>query len=335
VVQSEEYYPFGATFNSYAREDNLKQGYLYQTKKWDTSLSVNYYDFAWRQYDPYGVFTTTNDPHADSYPSLSPRSWAAGNPLSVVDPTGMDVTNTDFGTTYTGSDIAGALAALRISSGSSSQNSNSSQGESSQAGGGRRSPLSSKTSYHALKAQQRQREEQKNNQNTGNAHCPPGVDCDFVNNAATNGLGIDFDKAGKVDVVSNSILGIYTEGVSIAYGQVKNSRYWTAAAKRATETSLKYLRGAGYVGIAVGTFISGYELVQSNGRPSDYAKFGTGLFISGTSFIPYAGLPLSIGLGSYEAGGGFDGYYQSFDVPHPDNTFSTETMYGQATFLGH
>jgi hypothetical protein len=61
----------------------------------------------------------------------------------------------------------------------------------------------------------------------------------------------------------------------------------------------------------------------------------TGVGISGVGFIPYVGLPLSIGLGSYEASGGFDGYYHSFDVGHRDNIFSVETMYGDATFLAH
>jgi len=50
------------------------------------------------------------------------------------------------------------------------------------------------------------------------------------------------------------------QGVSITSGQIKNSKYWTSAAKNATLTASKYLRGAGTIGIAAGTLVSGYEL---------------------------------------------------------------------------
>ena len=153
VVQSDEYYPYGATFNSYTRENGLPQKYLYQTKDWNTALGLNQYDIEWRQYDPFGVFTTTNDPHADSYVSLSPRSWVAGNPMSIVDLTGMDIVETNIMTTYTGVDVKGILRQL--------QSSMASKGAGGGNGGGEKTGTSSKPSYHVLMAQQRERERQQ------------------------------------------------------------------------------------------------------------------------------------------------------------------------------
>jgi len=113
VIQAEDYYPFGAVFNSYSRENSVPQNFLYQEKEWQQDLSLNLYDFEWRQYDPFGVRTTTMDPHADSYPSLSPYSWVANNPLSIIDPDGQDITENAFATTYTGADAQNMFRQLQ------------------------------------------------------------------------------------------------------------------------------------------------------------------------------------------------------------------------------
>ncbi|MBS1491374.1 MAG: GIY-YIG nuclease family protein, partial [Bacteroidetes bacterium] len=91
VVQQEDFYPGGATFNSYSRENSVPNNYLYQHKEYQSDLSLNLYDFHWRQYDPWAVLTTTQDPHADKYYSVSPYSWAGGNPLKYIDPSGKDI----------------------------------------------------------------------------------------------------------------------------------------------------------------------------------------------------------------------------------------------------
>jgi len=53
------------------------------------------------------------DPHADSYALLSPYSWVANNPLSIIDPNGQDVNSTSFGTTYTGADAQNLFRQLQ------------------------------------------------------------------------------------------------------------------------------------------------------------------------------------------------------------------------------
>lgn len=84
VVQSQDYYPFGAVFNSYSRENSLANNWLYQSKEWENDLSLGLYDSEWRRYDPWNVRTTTMDPHGESYPSLSSYSWATNNPISIM-----------------------------------------------------------------------------------------------------------------------------------------------------------------------------------------------------------------------------------------------------------
>lgn len=120
----ENYYPFGLSFNSYSRENSVPQKYLYQQKEWITDLGLDQYDSEWRRYDPYSVRTTTLDPHADSYPSLSPYSWVANNPLSIIDPDGRDITENAFATTYTGADAQNMFRSLQASVSNSSQQSN-------------------------------------------------------------------------------------------------------------------------------------------------------------------------------------------------------------------
>jgi RHS repeat-associated protein len=84
-----DYYPFGAVSSSYKRENSLSNDRLYQTKEYQDELGLNWYDFGPRQYDPWGVFTTTQDPLAEEFYSYSPYSWAVGNPMRFIDPSGM------------------------------------------------------------------------------------------------------------------------------------------------------------------------------------------------------------------------------------------------------
>jgi RHS repeat-associated protein len=90
VVSAQSYYPYGAPFNEFVRTASIAQPFKYQGKEWQTDNGLNIYDNEWRQYDPYIVRTTTQDPHAERYPSMSMYSWVFGNPMSVVDPDGRD-----------------------------------------------------------------------------------------------------------------------------------------------------------------------------------------------------------------------------------------------------
>ncbi|HTH55170.1 MAG TPA: RHS repeat-associated core domain-containing protein [Cyclobacteriaceae bacterium] len=92
IIQQNDYYPYGAVAQSFSREGSLENKRLYQGKEYQSDLGLNLYNFHWRQYDPWAPHTTTMDPHAERYYSLSPYSWAGGNPMHYVDPDGRDIT---------------------------------------------------------------------------------------------------------------------------------------------------------------------------------------------------------------------------------------------------
>jgi RHS repeat-associated protein len=96
VVESQNFYPFGALSQSYSRENSLENNRLYQGKEYQKDLSLNLYDFEWRQYDPWSVRTTTMDPHAEMFYPLSPYSWAGNNPLLFVDPDGRTIVGVNY-----------------------------------------------------------------------------------------------------------------------------------------------------------------------------------------------------------------------------------------------
>jgi len=97
VVQENHYYPFGmimadigSTYPDYNLE-NVTQPYLYNGKEYNPELELNWYDYGARFYDPALGRSTTIDPHAETYLSLSPYSMFANNPLLFVDPSGEDI----------------------------------------------------------------------------------------------------------------------------------------------------------------------------------------------------------------------------------------------------
>jgi RHS repeat-associated protein len=115
VIQVDDYYPFGATFNSASKESSVDQKRLYQSKEWKDEAGLNLYDFEWRYYDPYTARTTTMDPMAEKFFPLSTYCWTANNPINVIDPDGQEIVESSLGTTYTGNDVfAGLLHAKRI-----------------------------------------------------------------------------------------------------------------------------------------------------------------------------------------------------------------------------
>jgi RHS repeat-associated protein len=90
TLQEDFYYPFGAVAKSAVREDAFENKFLYQGKEYVKDLGVEQYDNEWRWYDPWGLQTTTPDPHAENYYSISQYSWAGNNPITMIDPDGQD-----------------------------------------------------------------------------------------------------------------------------------------------------------------------------------------------------------------------------------------------------
>jgi len=91
VVETTDYYPGGAIASTFSRQSFLPNKYRYQRKEYQDDLGLNLYDFHARQYDPWTLRTTSVDPHAQNYLSMSPYSWAGNNPMHFIDPSGMDL----------------------------------------------------------------------------------------------------------------------------------------------------------------------------------------------------------------------------------------------------
>ena len=92
VVESNEYYPYGGLFAATASV----QPYKYSSKELDRTHGLDLYDSEARWYDSLLGRTSTMDPKAEKYYSISPYLWCAGNPMKYVDPSGQMLIITDL-----------------------------------------------------------------------------------------------------------------------------------------------------------------------------------------------------------------------------------------------
>lgn len=88
IVQSDDYYPFGLTFNSYSIENMTLNPYLYNGKEKQDELGLNWLDFGARMYMPDIGRWGLPDQLADNAPAQTPFRYGFNNPLKFVDPDG-------------------------------------------------------------------------------------------------------------------------------------------------------------------------------------------------------------------------------------------------------
>ena len=86
-VELNSYYPYGALMAAIPSEN--QQPYKYSAKELDRENGLDLYDSQARHYDPIIPRTTTIDPLAEKYYSLSPYTWCAANPIRFYDSNGM------------------------------------------------------------------------------------------------------------------------------------------------------------------------------------------------------------------------------------------------------
>jgi RHS repeat-associated protein len=93
VIQMDDYYPFGLTFNSYSRENNVEQKYTYNSKEEQDELGLGWLDFGRRMYQPDIGRFMVHDRFTEKFFMLSPYQFAANNPLSFIDINGDSIVN--------------------------------------------------------------------------------------------------------------------------------------------------------------------------------------------------------------------------------------------------
>ena len=87
VVSTQDYYPFGLTFNSYERTASTPNKYKYNGKELQEETGL--YDYGARYFDPAIARFINIDPASDNYQSWTPYHYVMNNPIIFIDPTGM------------------------------------------------------------------------------------------------------------------------------------------------------------------------------------------------------------------------------------------------------
>jgi RHS repeat-associated protein len=115
IVQSDEYYPFGLTFNSYQKESTLRNDWKFQGQEHEDALDLNWDQFKWRNHQPeIGRFFNV-DPLADKYVHNSPYAFSENKVTAHVELEGLEA-------------VEAALFSIKYSAVFSSMKSSSSQG---------------------------------------------------------------------------------------------------------------------------------------------------------------------------------------------------------------
>jgi RHS repeat-associated protein len=90
VIQQDEYYPFGLTFNSYQRENSLQNRFKFQGQEHIDDLNLGWDSFKWRNHQPdIGRFFNA-DPLAEKYYYNSPYAFSENDVVSSVELEGLE-----------------------------------------------------------------------------------------------------------------------------------------------------------------------------------------------------------------------------------------------------
>ncbi len=90
TLQRTHYYPSGLPWNTNTGIGSGVQNRKYNGKEFVEMHGLDEYDSEARWYYPAIMRTTTMDPHAENYYSISPYAWCANNPVKFVDPDGRE-----------------------------------------------------------------------------------------------------------------------------------------------------------------------------------------------------------------------------------------------------
>jgi RHS repeat-associated protein len=110
--QRTQYYPSGLPWAESTGASVQK--HKYNGKEFVEMHGLDEYDSEARWFYPAIMRTTTMDPHAENYYSISPYTWCGNNSVNMIDPDGMDVVSIEGGYRITGDDIYNYLGYLKI-----------------------------------------------------------------------------------------------------------------------------------------------------------------------------------------------------------------------------
>lgn len=94
VEQEDHYYPFGMRMEGQSYTNPLQAAankYLYNGKELQDDLGLDWYDYGARFYDAQIGRWSSIDPLAGKYFSYSPFNYVLNNPITHIDPRGLDV----------------------------------------------------------------------------------------------------------------------------------------------------------------------------------------------------------------------------------------------------
>ena len=91
VLQEAHYYPFGLSITglSQQHEQEPANKYQYNGKELNDEFGLNWNDYGTRWYDPAAARWWSVDPLAEKYYPFSGYNYVLGNPIIMIDPTGM------------------------------------------------------------------------------------------------------------------------------------------------------------------------------------------------------------------------------------------------------
>jgi RHS repeat-associated protein len=90
IVQGQEYYPFGLTFNSYQKESTLRNNWKFQGQEHEDGLDLNWDQFKWRNHQPdIGRFFNV-DPLSEKYVHNSPYAFSENKVTAHVELEGLE-----------------------------------------------------------------------------------------------------------------------------------------------------------------------------------------------------------------------------------------------------
>ena len=106
VVEASDYYPFGKRITpppvaepveATSQSATSPNRWLFSGKESQSFLYANIplLDFGARMYNPTIARWTTSDPMSEKYYGISPYVYCLGNPISIIDPNGMDIWTMD------------------------------------------------------------------------------------------------------------------------------------------------------------------------------------------------------------------------------------------------